>query len=154
MPPSARPGNVLPFLLLSAFRALIDELHVRLATAGHEDLRPAHGIAMQMISRGGSISDLARRLGVSKQAASKTMTTLERLGYAERRPSPRDHRQIEVALTARGADALALSGEILNRLRDEWAALLGQREMDQLENALAQLGGYEGLDGIVDWLGA
>ncbi|MDT0378877.1 MarR family transcriptional regulator [Streptomyces sp. DSM 42041] len=154
MPPSARPGNALPFLLLSAFRALIDELHVRLAEAGHGDLRPAHGMAMQMISRGGGVSDLARRLGVSKQAASKTVTTLERLGYAERRPDPRDQRQRAVALTARGVEALALSGDILNHLRDEWAAVVGPGEMDGVEEALARLGGHGSLDGIGDWLGA
>lgn len=154
MSSSAREGNMLPFLLLSAFRTLIDELHVRLAEAGHQDLRPAHGVAMQMISRGGGVSDLARRLGVSKQAASKTLTALERLGYAERRPSTADQRRIEVALTARGTAALTLSGEILDRLHGEWAEVVGAPEMAVLEDTLARLGGYDGLDGIVDWLGA
>lgn len=154
MPPSARPGNALPFLLLSAFRTLIDELHARLAAAGHENLRPAHGVALQLISRGGGVSDLARRLGVSKQAASKTVTALEGLGYAERTPSAEDRRRTDVVLTARGAAMLALSGEILNELRDEWASVVGAREMTVLEDALARLGGYDGLEGIVDWLGA
>lgn len=154
MPSSARPGYALPFLLLSAFRNLIDELHARLADAGHENLRPAHGVALQMISRGGGVSDLARRLGVSKQAASKTVTALEGLGYAERRPSGADRRRTEVVLTARGAELLALSGEILNELRDEWASVVGEREMTVLQDTLARLGGHDGLEGIVDWLGA
>jgi DNA-binding MarR family transcriptional regulator len=154
MSPPQRPGNALPFLLLTAFRALIDELHVRLAEVGHPDLRPAHGFAMQMISRGGSISDLGRRLGVSKQAASKTVTGLEHLGYVQRRPSTTDQRQIEVSLTARGVDALAVSGEILNQLRDEWAATVGEREMTRVEDALEQLGRPDGIERIIEWLGA
>ncbi|MFJ9845854.1 MarR family winged helix-turn-helix transcriptional regulator [Kitasatospora sp. NPDC101155] len=151
--PSERPGNALPFLLLSAFRVLIDELHARLAEMGHPELRPAHGFAMQMISRGGSVSDLGRRLGVSKQAASKTAAGLERLGYVRRRPSVRDQRQIELFLTPRGIDALTASGEILNQLRDEWAALVGEREMLLAEGVLAQVGDFDGLDRFVGWLG-
>ncbi|MET9430607.1 MULTISPECIES: MarR family transcriptional regulator [unclassified Streptomyces] len=149
-----RPGNALPFLLLTAFRVLIDELHARLAEVGHPDLRPAHGFAMQMISRGGSISDLGRRLGVSKQAASKTVAGLESLGYVQRRPSDLDQRQIEVFLTPRGVDALTASGEILNQLRAEWADTVGEREMLLVEDVLAQVGGHDGLDRFVGWLGA
>ncbi|MEU1376879.1 MarR family transcriptional regulator [Streptomyces triculaminicus] len=152
MPPE-RPGNALPFLLLTAFRVLIDELHARLAEMGHPDLRPAHGFALQMISRGGSISDLGRRLGVSKQAASKTVAGLARLGYVERRPSALDQRQVDVALTARGVEALTASGEILNRLRDEWADSVGEREMLLVEDVLARVGGFDGLDRFVGWLG-
>lgn len=151
---SPRPGNMLPFLLLSAFRTLIDELHLRLAEHGHPDLRPAHGFAIQMVSRGGSVSDLGRRLGVSKQAASKTVRGLEGLGYARRVPSAIDQRQVEVLLTPRGVEALTLSGEILNQLRDECAATVGEREMVTLEDALAQLSPYDGMEQIVGWLGA
>ncbi|MGW8970612.1 MarR family winged helix-turn-helix transcriptional regulator [Streptomyces platensis] len=152
MPPQ-RPGNALPFLLLTTIRTLIEELHVRLADLGHPDLRPAHGIAMQMISRGGSISDLGRRLGVSKQAASKTVASLERLGYAQRCRNATDQRQIEVALTARGMEALRLSGQLLNELRDEWATTVGEREMGSMEDTLAQLGRPDGFERIVGWLG-
>ena len=153
MPPQ-RPGNALPFLLLTAFRVLIDELHVRLADLGHPDLRPAHGIAMQMISRGGSITDLGRRLGVSKQAASKTVAGLEKLGYVQRKASIRDQRQVVVSLTARGVEALTLSGDILNQLRDEWAAEIGEDDMALVEDALEKVGQSDGLDRIVGWLGA
>lgn len=151
---SSRPGNQLPFLLLATFRALIDELHVRLAERGHPDLRPAHGFAIQMVSSGGSVSDLGRRLGVSKQAASKTVAGLEGLGYARRVASATDQRQVEVRLTSRGVEALTLSGEILNQLRDEWATVVGEREMATVEDALAQLSPHDGTEQIVGWLGA
>ncbi|MEU6117413.1 MarR family transcriptional regulator [Streptomyces sp. NPDC047117] len=127
---------------------------MRLADLGHPDLRPAHGIAMQMISQGGSITDLGRRLGVSKQAASKTVAGLEKLGYVQRKASARDQRQIVVSLTARGMEALTLSGDILNQLRDEWAAEVGEDDMALVEDALEKVGQPDGLERIVGWLGA
>ncbi|MER7394867.1 MarR family transcriptional regulator [Streptomyces sp. NPDC000151] len=127
---------------------------MRLADLGHPDLRPAHGIAMQMISGGGSITDLGRRLGVSKQAASKTVAGLEKLGYVQRKASARDQRQVEVTLTARGVEALTLSGDILNQLRDEWAAEVGEDDMTLVQDALEKVGQPDGLDRIVGWLGA
>lgn len=149
---SSPPGNVLPFLLLGAFRSLIDELHRRLAEQGHPDLRPAHGFALRMAAGGGSVSDLGRRLGVSKQAASKTVTGLERLGYARRVPSGTDQRQVEVVLTPHGSEALTLSGEILSELRDEWAEAVGEREMAAVEDVLARLSPYDGMEQIAGWL--
>ncbi|WP_406500254.1 MarR family transcriptional regulator [Streptomyces sp. NBC_00846] len=151
--PSHRPGNALPFLLLQAFRTLIDELHVRLAEVGHPDLRPAHGFAMQMIRQGGSISDLGRRLGVSKQAAHKTVGGLEQLGYVRRTPSATDQRQVDVALTERGMEALALSGEILNELREEWVVTVGGPEMALVEDTLARVGRPGGIERVMGWLG-
>ncbi|MFJ3143645.1 MarR family winged helix-turn-helix transcriptional regulator [Streptomyces halstedii] len=152
--PIRRPGNALPFLLLGAFRALIDDLHRQLAEQGHPQLKPVHGFALQMINRGGSITDLGRRLGVTKQAAHKTVMGLENLGYAQRRPSATDRRRIDVVLTGRGVEALALSGAILNQLRDEWASRAGEEEMQVLEEVLERASGQDGMDRILGWLGS
>ncbi|WP_368396952.1 MarR family winged helix-turn-helix transcriptional regulator [Streptomyces sclerotialus] len=129
---------------------------MRLADLGHPELRPAHGIAMQMISRGGSITDLGRRLGVSKQAASKTVAGLEKLGYVQRQASVKDQRQTEVSLTERGVEALTLSGDILNQLRDEWATMVGEEDMTLVEDALEKVGrsDSDGIERIAGWLGA
>src|SRR6201992_3955477 len=83
------PGFELPLLLLAGFRTLIDQLHRELAARGHPDMRPAHGFAMQAIGLAGTTStDLGRRLGVSKQAAGKTVARLAERGYAERWADP------------------------------------------------------------------
>src|SRR5215470_19170962 len=79
------PGFELPLRLLLAFRELIDELHAELARRGHGDLRPMHGFVFQAIGADGTTAvDLGRRLGISKQAAGKTIESLERLGYVRR----------------------------------------------------------------------
>ncbi|WP_055528955.1 MarR family winged helix-turn-helix transcriptional regulator [Streptomyces graminilatus] len=120
-----------------AFRVLIDDLHSELARQGHPDVRPMHGYVFQAIGpHGTTAADLGRRLGVSKQAAGKTIDTLERLGYVERGTDPRDARRKTVRLTARGTDCLARSAHIFDRLRTDWARTLGEDRLRALETDL------------------
>ncbi|HWE88621.1 MAG TPA: MarR family winged helix-turn-helix transcriptional regulator [Pseudonocardiaceae bacterium] len=131
------PGFVLPLLLFSGFRTLIDQLHAELARQGHPDVRPAYGFAMQAIGvDGATASDVGRRLGISKQAAGKTIDRLESLGYAERVDDPADARRKRVHLTARGIDSLNRSATIFDQLRERWAAVLGSDRLRDLETAL------------------
>jgi DNA-binding MarR family transcriptional regulator len=137
-----RPGFALPLLLLGAFRALVDELHERLVAVGHPDARPAHGFALQSIGPAGvTTSELARRLGVTKQAAAKTVTGLERLGYVATGPAPADGRARLVRRTAHGEEFLTRSAEIFGTLREEWGARLGEERMTLLEDDLEQISG-------------
>ncbi|MBO8194939.1 winged helix-turn-helix transcriptional regulator [Streptomyces oryzae] len=132
-----RWGFELPLLLFAGFRSLIDQLHAELADHGHPDLRPAYGFAMQAIGRDGvTASELGRRLGVSKQAAGKTVDRLAALGYAERVADPADARRKLVRLTPRGQDALVLSGAVFEELRGQWGDQLGQERLTELEDAL------------------
>ncbi|MGW6601551.1 MarR family winged helix-turn-helix transcriptional regulator [Streptomyces sp. NPDC055036] len=131
------PGFELPLLLFAGFRSLIDQLHAELARQGHPDVRPAHGFAMQAIGRGGATAvTIGRRLGVSKQAAGKTVDRLESLGYAVRTDDPADARRKLVHLTPHGLDALARSAAIFDRLRDEWAETLGRDRVRAMESDL------------------
>src|SRR3989440_12118372 len=78
-------GFELPLLLFGGFRSIIDELHAELARRGHPDVRPAHGFALQAIGLGGATAaEAGRRLGISKQAAGKTIDRPEERGYAHR----------------------------------------------------------------------
>ncbi|MFE2236857.1 MarR family winged helix-turn-helix transcriptional regulator [Streptomyces sp. NPDC059442] len=130
-------GFELPLLLFGGFRTLIDRLHAELARQGHPELRPAHGFAMQAVgAHGATASDIGRRLGVSKQAAGKTVDRLLAAGYAERADDPADARRKLVRLTPRGLDALARSAAVFDELRAEWAATLGPERVRDLEAAL------------------
>jgi len=131
------PGYELPLLLVGAFRALIDELHAELATLGHPEARPLHGFALQAVGPDGvTISELGRRLGVTKQAAAKTAATLEGLGYVERAPDPDDQRAWRITRTTRGDDLLERSAECFERLRATWVATLGGDRVRALEKDL------------------
>ncbi|UNO43967.1 MarR family winged helix-turn-helix transcriptional regulator [Streptomyces sp. MST-110588] len=134
------PGYELPLLLFLGFRTLIDELHAELARQGHPDLRPLHGFVLQAVgARGTTAVELGRSLGVSKQAAGKTIDTLERLGYVERVKDPADTRRKIVRLTGRGHDGLARSARIFDELRARWADRLGAGRLSALESDLRKV---------------
>jgi DNA-binding MarR family transcriptional regulator len=151
-----RPGFYLPLLLAGAFRGLVDSLHVELDKHGHGEARPVHGFALQAIGpHGATISELGRRLGVSKQAAAKTANGLEQVGYVVRRPDPNDARAAVLVRTARGEELLALSAKIFEELRGTWASKLGtdglRRMEDDLELLVASGGGAKVGD-LPGWL--
>ncbi|NEE02364.1 MarR family winged helix-turn-helix transcriptional regulator [Phytoactinopolyspora halotolerans] len=134
------PGYELPLRLFAAFRLLIDGLHDELARQGHPDVRPVHGFALQAVGPdGATAAEIGRRLGVSKQAAGKTIDSLERLGYVTREPDVQDSRRKVVRLTDRGRDCLARSAAIFDRLRDEWEAVLGRDRLRSFEDDLSRL---------------
>lgn len=134
------PGFELPLRLFLGFRVLIDELHAELARQGHPDLRPMHGFVFQAIGTGGTTAaELGRRLGISKQAAGKTIDSLEQLGYLERAPDPRDARRKVVRLTDRGVDSLLRSAQIFEDLRARWAKVLGPERLRAMETDLRKV---------------
>jgi DNA-binding MarR family transcriptional regulator len=149
-------GFELPLLLFAGFRSIVDELHAELADQGHPEVRPAYGFAMQAIgSDGASASELGRRMGVSKQAAGKTVDRLEALGYAERVDDVADGRRKLVRLTPRGIDSLARSAEIFDQIRARWAHRLGAARVRDLEAALRTMAPTDGfrLD-VAGWFGS
>jgi DNA-binding MarR family transcriptional regulator len=121
-------------------RALVDETHRRLAEQGHPDLRPAHAFAMQAVGVDGvSASELGRRLGVTKQAAGKTVDRLESLGYVARQPDPSDARTKKVVLTERGLDSLRRSAAVFDQVHTDWAQTIGADRLRELEDSLASV---------------
>ncbi|MCK9564317.1 MAG: MarR family transcriptional regulator [Bacteroidales bacterium] len=70
----------------------------------------------RLVQRDSSPGELARQLGVSKQACSKTIRDMEVLGLIERQANPRDSRSSILSLAPRGhqliADGHAASTEI------------------------------------------
>lgn len=137
---STQRGWELPLLLAGAFRAIIDDLHDQLADAGHPAARPIHGFALQAIGPDGvTVSELGRRLGVTKQAAAKTVASLETLGYVNRVTHPEDHRATLVTRAALGDEMLVLSAQIFGRIHTEIAKRLGPAEVEELETALNKI---------------
>ncbi|MEH1026413.1 MarR family winged helix-turn-helix transcriptional regulator [Micromonospora profundi] len=134
----ARPGYALPLLLLAGFRTLIDDLHAELARQGHPELRPLHGFVLQAVGMDGTTAtELGQRLGISKQAAGKTVDRLVAAGYLERIDDPADARRRLVRVTPRGADGLHRSAQIFDQLRERWAATLGPDRVAALEDDLS-----------------
>ncbi|MEV7083654.1 helix-turn-helix domain-containing protein [Streptomyces sp. NPDC093516] len=135
-------GSLALFVGFAASDAIQDEL----AAMGFGDLRMSHGYVFQhLIDAQPTVSDLAAKLGMTQQGASKAVAELERLGYAERLPSPRDARVRQVALTRRGGEAVAAARRARERLerrlreRSDPAAFDAARAV--LVDLLDELGG-------------
>lgn len=127
-------------LLFAGFRSLIDELHAELARHGHPDVRPAYGFALQAVGGGAdTATELGRRLGISKQAAGKTVDRLEALGYVERVEDRADARRRLVRLTPRGVDCLVRSAAVFDELHARWARTVGPERLAALEADLRTL---------------
>jgi DNA-binding MarR family transcriptional regulator len=64
---------------------------------------------------------------------------LERHGYVERVPDPRDRRARLVQATARGREVYAIARDVVAELEREWTALLGADKMRRLRALLTEL---------------
>ena len=120
--------------LLRAYnRRLVDELHAR----GFDDYSPAFPVLLSNLDTSGShIGTLARRAGVTRQAAGQLLAQIERCGYVELKASPHDTRATMVRFTARGRRMLAVVIELIEAIDKEWAALIGEKAFEQAQHAL------------------
>jgi DNA-binding MarR family transcriptional regulator len=113
---------------------------MRLHEHGYDDLEPAHLSVLQYPGPGGlRPSELAARLGMSKQAVNYLLGQLERLGYLERRSDPDDARSRRIALTDRGAAIVPVIREAVAEIEREWAGRLGAARFSQLRTLLVDL---------------
>jgi DNA-binding MarR family transcriptional regulator len=108
--------------------------------AGFDDLRPAHGTVAQHIGDEGiRITELAERAQLTKATVVYIVNDLERLGYVERTPDPRDGRAKIVRATERGREAQQAARRTMLRVQREWAQLVGPSEWTALVATLQRL---------------
>jgi DNA-binding MarR family transcriptional regulator len=136
------PSNPIPLarLMAMAFRYLIDQLHERLAQHGYRDIPPTFGFVLVAIRDAPATSrDLAKNLGVTKQAASKIIEAMEHDGYIKRLEHPDDGRASLVALTRKGRNFLALVEEIYLDIEADWASITGKERMENMREDIRRV---------------
>lgn len=125
--PSIPPERDLTLLFAALDAAARAEVTRRVAEAGFPDLRPAHGYVFQHLIVGPTrVTDLARKLGMTAQGASKLVVDLERLGYVTRRADPADQRVRWVELTARGWAGIKAGREARAAVTADWLSTLDE----------------------------
>jgi DNA-binding MarR family transcriptional regulator len=130
----------LPLAALFAGWAMADEVQRRIAADGLDDLRMADGVVFQHLVPGAlAIGELAARLGVSQQAASKSVADLERRGYVRRETDPADGRARHAALTARGEAAIAAGRRHRAAVEAELVARMGAERVEAARTALIEV---------------
>ncbi len=127
-------------MLLAGFDVMVDDVVTELARRGHPGVTATHEFALRAIASGAqSASALGRSLGVSKQAAAKTIATLEELGYVERQDDPDDGRRRAVIVTPRGDEMMTIGARAFDRCRARLAARVGSEQLEATEAVLAVL---------------
>jgi DNA-binding MarR family transcriptional regulator len=131
-------------LLFRASRLLDEEALRRVAAKpGRPKLRRSHTSLFPHIDLEGTrVTDLAERLGVTKQAVSQLVDDLEQQGVLERIVDPDDARARRVRFTARGRAGLLDGLAILGELEAECAKAIGASRMRELRRALVALDEY------------
>ena len=132
-PPPLTVGS----MLRSAWTELIDEVFETLVAAGFEDLRPVHRpILRDLLTSNLRPSELATRLGVSKQATNDLVRELEAKGYITLEADPDDGRAKRIVATDRGQQASETAQEGSNAVGRRWAKLVGQERYAVFEEVL------------------
>jgi DNA-binding MarR family transcriptional regulator len=127
-------------LLRLPWEAVQQRMLERLHESGFRDLEPAHLNVFQYPGpQGTRPTDLATRLGISKQALNYLLRELERLDYLERRADPDDLRSKRIALTTRGTAAIHVIREAVAEVETAWARRLGPDRFSQLRILLLEL---------------
>lgn len=127
-----RPTN-LAVLLREAFVALNDRVIARLAERGHGDVRSAHGNVFQYLDdTGTTVSQLAERAQMTKQAMAELVQHLEKHGYVVRVPDPTDRRAKLVLPTERGHEVVRVAQELVPELEGRIERALGADRLRQL----------------------
>jgi DNA-binding MarR family transcriptional regulator len=127
-----RPTN-LAVLMREAFVALNDVVLARLAERGHGDVRAAHGAVFQYLDeRGTTVSVLAERAQITKQAMAELVHYLEARGYVIRKPDPEDRRAKLVLPTERGREVIAIAQDLVPQLEDRIMSVLGAERVENL----------------------
>lgn len=150
-----RSGPELALLLLGGFRTLVDAAVAELDRRGYKDVRPVHDFALRAIVAGAdNASELGRRLSISKQAAAKTISVLEKRGYVEAAADPGDARRRRLRVTKRGSAVLRDGEAVFDDLRKRWARQIGAAELDAIEKHLSKLIGPAPirLDDMPGWM--
>ena len=103
-------------------------------------LRAAHTALFPHLNADGVRgADLAKKLGVTKQAVSQLVTELEEWGVVEQIADPQDGRAKLVRFTKKGEQALLQGLAVLGELTTELTDKIGKRRMQELHTALLAL---------------
>ena len=134
----ARP--LIGLLLRLVYQHYAQDIDAALRHAGFDDIRPGAANVFPFVpAEGISVSRLAELARVRKQSMAQAVDQLERTGYVERRPNPRDHRSRLVFLTERGAGVPPVTHAAAQRVEERWAQLISPAEFETLRVSLLRL---------------
>lgn len=131
-------------LLRNAHSTVDAAVRASLADNGFADILPWHFAVLRNLGEDGARpSELAARAGITRQAITKLVGELERLGLVCREPDPSDGRGLIVRYTDRGRVGLDVARSQLLALERSYAAQVGPDRWAEVRATLEVLFGRE-----------
>ena len=93
----------------------------------------------RLVEQDSAPGELARHLGVSKQACSKTIREMEAQGLVERHPNPLDSRSSILSLAANGRQLIADGHAVSTAIYRRFAQYAGEARLQGMADSLAVL---------------
>jgi len=125
--------------LLQAFFWFDDGLQSYLQARGWSQVtRPQSMVMSNVVIGVHKPSDIARNLGISRQAVHTTINQMVELGMLELRDDDEDGRAKIVALTPLGAQMREDANRVMGDLQAELRRRIGSRNVDNLMKAFSQ----------------
>lgn len=112
----------------------------RIRERGYPDLQLSYpALLANLDTDGTTITALAAKAGITRQAASQQLRDIAAHGYVATAADPDDRRAVLVTRTERGDKLLRDALEVVAALEAEYAELLGDRRFASLKKTLASL---------------
>jgi DNA-binding MarR family transcriptional regulator len=132
------PGSLLSSLLI-ALHWIDDSLQARLEAAGWPRVNFSKSMVMANLLNGVSRpADLARNLGVSRQAIFRTLAEMTQDGLVVVQDDPHDRRAKIVSFNSGASELMRDALRALAAIQDDLALRLGRAELDHLIATLAR----------------
>ena len=127
-------------LLLRARRVENAEMVARIRERGYPDLQLSYpALLANLDTEGSSITSLAAKAGVTRQAASQQIGEIAARGYVRTTPDPNDRRSVLVSRTERCRQLLVDALQVVAALEADYAAAVGERRFATMKRVLAEL---------------
>lgn len=128
-------------LLMKAARLFNDRALELVRERSWQEIRPAHTSLFPHIDLEGTrTTEIARRVGISKQAVGQLVDELEEMGAVERVPDPKDGRAKLVRFAETDGRSVIFHGlAMLGELEADLAEKIGPRRMTALRRVLIDL---------------
>lgn len=136
---SSTPPEVLMRGLLRAYYWMDESLQNGLQQAGYRPRTRTQTMILIHISNGVTrAAELARALGVSRQAIQQQINDLEEDDLVTQIPDPNDRRANRIVFSERGAALIGQATETLRQAESMLAARLGENTVVNLQQALTR----------------
>jgi DNA-binding MarR family transcriptional regulator len=133
-------SNSIRALIFDVSEKLDDRARVLRKQAGMKDIRPSDAkVAMLVARRSRGLTEIATKLGISRQAAHRSLQRLQEMGAVSFEHLPGNNREKVATLTPLGAEAQGAISSVVKRIDVDVEEIVGKDQMRDLRAALSAL---------------